>query len=260
MKLILALIIQVPVMALAIVGGTQISDGSYRQSVALTYKVSETQSNAESYCSGTLIGPRLVITAAHCISLGSKAFKVTPEQFVQQTWIYVGDSPAESEIPFVNPQFHVQSAIFHPPSDSVYSDLVLLILSQDVDLQKFQITPAPLAIATSAMIGRDLTHVGYGMLKNKGPKGIKSFFTLPLRGFNRYNGLEVGEFMKPGPGACHGDSGGSAYLQDVDGITKFIAVENSISGPICGNGATYFIPITEQNLLWIHSAGLALFE
>jgi secreted trypsin-like serine protease len=260
MKLLLALIIQIPFSALAIVGGAPINDGSYRQSVALAFKAEESQSDSQSYCSGTLIGPRLVITAAHCILLGAKAFKVTPEQFVPQTWIYVGDSPAASSIPFVSAQYRVQSAIFYPSSDSVYSDLVMLVLNEDVDLQKFQITSAPIAVASPSMIGRDLTHVGFGMLKNDSPKGTKSFFTLPLRGFNRYNGLEVGEFMKPGPGACHGDSGGSAYLQDTDGVTKFIGVENAISGPVCGGGATYFVPITEENLQWIRSAGFPLFQ
>ncbi|WP_148278707.1 S1 family peptidase [Bdellovibrio bacteriovorus] len=259
MKAMLVLLLLMPVISSAVVGGKTLTDGSFRQTVALTYKALPNQSQGEVYCSGTLIGPRLVLTAAHCISLGAKAFKVTKEEFAQRTWIYIGDSPVEAK-PMATPQFKVQRAVIYPPSDASHSDLAVLVLEQEVNLENYQIRPAPLMIAGKSLIGRELTHVGFGQTESKGPKGEKAAFSLPIRGLNGYNGLEVGEMFKPSPGACHGDSGGSAYVTDVDGKMKFVGVENAISNHPCGEAATFFVPVSENMLRWIRALNMPLFE
>lgn len=260
MKLFLVLALLFPLSALAIVGGERIDDGRFLQSVALAYKASPSQPDSEIYCSGTLIGPGVVLTAAHCLSSGAKAFGLTKDEFIRRTWIYVGDSPAENIKPRALAQYEVLSAMIHPASDAISSDVAMLILKTPVDIQKWGLTPAPLTIAERSMIGRELIHVGFGMTENNGSKGTKSLFAAPLRALNGYNGLEVGEMFKSGPGACNGDSGGSAYLHDVDGVIKFIGVENAISNRPCGNAATYFVPVTDRMLQWIRSAKLPLFE
>ena len=259
-KLIFGIVLLVCECSFAIVGGRTITDGSYRQSVALVFKKSESQPTGEVYCSGTLIGPRVVITAAHCLRIGAQFFQVALGEFQKKTWIYIGDSPDESSKPLAVPQFPTVRAIFFPQSDWVMGDIALLELAEDVDLTAFNIQPAPVTLADDRMMGRELTHVGFGVTEEKGAKGTKAAMTLPLQRWNGYNGLGVGEPRESGPSACHGDSGGSAYILDEDGATKFIGVEYSISNYPCGKSATYFIPISTRLLQWIKDAGLPIFE
>lgn len=236
-----------------------IANGEFRQSVALTYSQNLSDSQGEIYCSGTLIGPRLVITAAHCLISGAKAFKVSLEDFKKHTGIYIGDSPNENLLPLSSVTVMSLQVQIFPQGPTIHSDLALIMLPQDVDLQKYQIQPVPLTIPTEKMLGAELTSVGYGMIEEKGKKGFKTAFNLPLRSFNGLVGLGVGEPFVASPGACHGDSGGSAYLKDRDGILKFVGVEQSISNHPCGEAATYFVPFSPGILAWIKSFRYSLF-
>ena len=243
----------------AIVDGVAISDTTFRQSVALVYKKDQTQKTGEIYCSGTLIGPRVVVSAAHCISSGAKAMKVSVEAFKNQTWIYLGETENAPDLPMVTPQFKNSKVVVHPINDSIYSDIVLIELDQDVDLKKWNINPAPLLIPTKDLLGKDLIHVGYGQITNDGVKGTKALLRLPLKELNGYNGLGVGEMRASGPSACHGDSGGSAYMNDQKGNLRFVGVEYALSNHPCGFSATFFVPLNEKILEWMKSLNRPLF-
>lgn len=259
MKLTLLLLLNIFSQAsFAIVDGEPITDHSFRQSVALVFKKDPKDSVGEIYCSGTLIGPRVVITAAHCISSGAKAMKVSVETFKNQTWIYLGETEGASDLPMITPQFKNTKVIVHPINDSIYSDIALIELSEDVDLKKWNIDPVSLSIPTKDLLGKELIHVGYGQITNNGVKGNKALLRLPLKELNGYNGLGVGEMRVKGPSACHGDSGGSAYM-NVKGSLKFVGVEYAVSNHPCGESSTMFVPLTENILTWIKSLNRPLF-
>lgn len=240
--------------ASAIVGGQAIQDGSFKQSVALAYRKTPVDLYGEIYCSATLIGPRLVITAAHCLKSGSIAFNTPLENFIQNTWIYFGE-PALADIPLAIPQFAVEKAIIYPVSNAMFTDVALLVLKGSIPAERIGEPLAKISLADHTMLGKDLIHVGFGKTENDGPKGAKSIMSLPIQHINLYNGMGVGFPRTEGPSACNGDSGGSAYTFTDDGTFKFIGIEQSISNHPCGKSATYFIPIIEQIINWVKASG-----
>lgn len=242
------------------VGGQIISEGAFRQTVALAFKSDNQNKKSEIYCSGTLIGPRVVLTVAHCFLLGAKSFKVSQSDFQNQTWIYIGDSPAEHEKPFVTTSLKAQRVWIYPQSDAMHSDVAVIELDRDVDLEAYGIRPAPLTVPDQSFLGHELYHVGYGMIENNGLKGSKTIFNLPLRSLTGHSGLSIGEPFMEGPSACHGDSGGSAYLKNNNGEWLFVGIEQSISNHPCGKSATYFIPLSATLLSWIKQNPFVLFE
>lgn len=243
----------------AIVDGHIIEDKSFRQSVALAFKSDPFDHRAEIYCSATLVGPRVVATAAHCFRSGANAFKVSLQDFMKETWIFFGETHSERDLPMITPQFKAVRVELHPLTGAISSDVALIELSGDIDLVKWGISPAPLMIPTHEQKGLELFHVGYGQIVNGGVKGTKAFMNLPFRELNGYNGLGVGQPRTAGPSACHGDSGGSAYLRDRDGQMKFVGIEYSISNHPCGMSATYFVPITAKIIEWMKTFNRPLF-
>lgn len=258
-RIIVLLSVFIPTLCFAIVDGEVINPGDFRQSVALVFKKDPSQTKGEIYCSGTLIGPRVVATVAHCFLSGAKSFKVSLENFQKQTWVYLGETENSSDLPMIIPQYKNARVILHPQSDSIYSDLALVELSEDVDLAKEEIVPAGLFLPTKELVGNELIHVGFGQMSNSGIKGNKKLLRLPLQQLTGYNGLGVGEMYVRGPGACHGDSGGSAYMADRSGVLKFVGIEYGLSNHPCGESATYFIPLTPRIIDWMKSLGRPLF-
>lgn len=161
-----------------------------------------------SFCTGTLVAPRTVITAAHCVD------GQDPKGFT------FGFGPSQDQ---VEAQVGVVSAVQHPQWDSqnLVNDVAVLTLDQDAPVAPVAMNPS----MDQSWIGKKVTLVGYGV--TDGPSqtggGTKRMVTVTV---DKVEATTLGYTTTNGETACNGDSGGPAYLEEggqllVAGITSY---------------------------------------
>jgi hypothetical protein len=163
-------------------------------------------------CSGTVIAPRVVLTAAHCVDMLASL----PGHVV------IGASthdPAARRI-------RITEMIANPAWDVPAHDLGLVLLAEDAG-----VAPLPMTGATAAP-GARVELVGYGLDDRQ------------QTGTRRAGSARVVEAtpallrVRPDPAlSCPGDSGGPA-IAVVDGIEQIVAVA-SYGDSTCRESATY---------------------
>jgi secreted trypsin-like serine protease len=181
-------------------------------------------------CSGTVVAPNVVLTAAHCVDEGCGKR------------VFVGEDVA---FPDAGRTIDVRSATVHPEYRlaSPFGDIAVLVLEDQVDV-------APRAIAPSDVL-KNLPYVrvvGYGNTNFDGTKGYgrRRQVDVPLAGTSRdYGADQDTEFVAGAPNlnrdSCRGDSGGPAYAM-VAGEWLLVGATSRASGHMvrpCGDGGVY---------------------
>ncbi len=169
--------------------------------------------NGQAFCTGTVIGPRKVVTAAHCldgISAGSIRFTLGAN-VSQPTAV-----------------LRVASVQKHPSYDAynIRNDIGVLTLSQDAPVE-----PMPVVTAMdSSWVGRDLFFVGYG---------VSNGYTQTGAGIKRAVWMKISRvdattfrYDEPKKNTCSGDSGGPAFYRDAQG-NFFVAGVTSYGDERC---------------------------
>jgi len=166
-----------------VIGGVD-PGGSWREVVGLSTQL------GLPYCSGTLISPRIVLTAAHCLDR-------------VPALAYVGNTPARDGT-FVD----VESAYAHPDHDPVThrADIGVVVLARPVPL------PTPRLVETMGdRSGSVAAFVGFGFTQ-PGPSGLQG---IKHAGWQTLDAIED-ELLRHGTIGCNGDSGGGVFVADGD--------------------------------------------
>jgi V8-like Glu-specific endopeptidase len=174
------------------------------------------------YCSGTLIGPRVFLTAAHCAEGGGNRVRVTfSSAYHDGDKTYPGTFTGDS-------RFDQRQSDPH--------DIAVVVLDKAVT----GITPARLPAASflsSLRMGQPITSVGYGAHEVTNAPGGHQFLYDDVRmvatgSVNAVDPAWLRVSMNPATGdggTCYGDSGGPNFL----GSTNTIAATTITGDAIC---------------------------
>ena len=212
----------------AILGGTKTTVGDYPTVVALI--ATPAQGQGQALCTGTLIAPTIVLTAAHCVQASGLGYQ-TQEQVAENMVVMIDSVVLQSG---GGKQIGVKAAIphsgFSQPGDP---DVGIVKLKTAITDRE----PTPINLdAAKAPIGTTVTMVGFGVSDTQTQSAGTEFVlmnktSVACSGFG--TGAEaIADSMflcfdqSNGSGKCQGDSGGPSFAtidgkQTVVGITSF---------------------------------------
>lgn len=257
---LLAVLSSTAALALASTGAHAITDGGELDGNGHPYvglMVAQTATGEPLWrCSGTLIAPRVFLTAGHCTEAPAAHVEIWFDADVESGrpdngYPFVGDAGGT---PHTHPSYN--------PNAFFLFDLGVVVLDQPVKMKKYGALPAPdvLDKLATARGTQDVTFtaVGYG-LQRINPvfveaERVRMFATPHLI---QINGGIVGDFSlllsnnHSTGGTCFGDSGGPNFIGNsnvVGGVTSF-----GLNGTCGGTGGFYRVDRADD-LNWLNSA------